>query len=587
MKPVTLARSLLMTIVLLVVASSQEPKTYPPGPDSAPQEGVPKGEVLQFSFSKSSIFPGTYRDYWVYVPAQYSPDRPACLYVNQDGIQYQAPVVFDNLIHRKEMPVTIGLFVMHGRVIAADENTAQDRFNRSFEYDSTNDNYVRFLIEELLPEVETKKTSDGRAIRISKDPNDRAIGGASSGAICAFTAAWERPDAFRRVFSAIGTYVGLRNGDRYHTLIRKFEPKPIRIFLQDGSNDLNIYGGDWWMANQTIERALVFSGYEVTHVWGEGPHNGNHATAVFPDAMRWLWKDWPKPVGTGQSRNNTLRELLIPGEGWQLASEGHRSTEGPSTNSKGEVFFTDSPNNKSYRIGLDGKVTEFLADTGRAGGQTFGADGRLYVANIAAEKIVAYDPSGAATVITEGLRGNDLAVANNGNIYVTQPAPLPGRDNRVWLVKPNGEKSVVDTGINYPNGITLSPDQKLLYVAEYRSHWVWSFQIQPDGTLLHKQRFFWLHAPDTADDSGTDGIKVDRDGRLYVATRLGVQICDQPGRVQAIIPTPNGRISNLTLGGEKFDTLFATCGDKVYKRRLNVRGAQAWDTPNKPPRPRL
>ena len=138
------------------------------------------------------------------------------------------------------------------------------------------------MLEELLPEVEQKTTDDGRAIKLSKNGNDRAIGGASSGAICAFTAAWERPDAFRRVFSAIGTYVGLRGGNEYPTLIRKFEPKPIRVFLQDGSADLNIYGGDWWMANQEMERALIFAGYEVNHDWGTGGHNGEHAHANLP-----------------------------------------------------------------------------------------------------------------------------------------------------------------------------------------------------------------------------------------------------------------------------------------------------------------
>ena len=197
------------------------------------------------------------------------------------------------------MPVTIGVFVMHGRVKAPSDK-ALDRFNRSYEYDGLGDNYARFLLEELLPEVETKTAADGRPIRLSKDGNDRAIGGSSSGAICAFTAAWERPDAFRRVFSAIGTYVGLRGGNDYPTLIRKIEPKPIRIFLQDGSNDLNIYGGDWWMANQEMERALTFAGYEVNHVWGDGGHNGKHATEIFPDAMRWLWKDWPAPVKAGR-----------------------------------------------------------------------------------------------------------------------------------------------------------------------------------------------------------------------------------------------------------------------------------------------
>ena len=219
----------------------------------------PRARFASTRFEQSKIFPGTVRDYWIYVPKQYDPAKPACLYVNQDGIQYRAPEVFDQLIHTKEMPVVIGVFVTPGRVKAT-SNEALDRFNRSLEYDGLGPDYVRFLLDELLPEVEKKTTADGRPIKLSRNGNDRAIAGASSGAICAFTAAWERPDSFRRVFSAIGTYVGLRGGNVYPTLIRKYEPKPIRIFLQDGSSDLNIYGGDWWMANQEMERAFRLRG---------------------------------------------------------------------------------------------------------------------------------------------------------------------------------------------------------------------------------------------------------------------------------------------------------------------------------------
>ena len=587
--------TLLLSILLTLGHSSparqntQQPPQpdYPPGPDSKPQPGVPKGEVLKFVFDQSKIFPGTVRDYWIYVPAQYSPDKPACLYVNQDGIQWQAPTVFDNLIYKKEMPVTIGVFVVHGKVLAADGNAALDRFNRSYEYDGLGDNYVRFLLEELLPEVERKKTSDGRAIRFSHDGNDRAIGGSSSGAICAFTAAWERPDSFSRVFSSIGTYVGLRGGDRYPTLIRKFEPKPLRVFLQDGSNDLNIYGGDWWMVNQTMERALTFAGYEVQHVWGEGGHNGNHGTAVFPDAMRWLWKDWPQRVKIGSSKNATLDAVLAPGEGWHLVAEGYGFTEGPAANAKGEVFFNDVPNSKTYKIGPDGKVIAFIADSKKGDGQAFAPDGRLYAVMDAEPKIVAYDAAGKLSVIADGIRGNDLVVANNGFIYVTNPGTGESDPSKIWLIKPGGEKTVVDTGLRYSNGITLSPDQTLLYVDDYRSHWVYSYQIQRDGTLQYKQRYYWLHVPDAADDSGADGMRTDVDGRLYVATRAGIQICDQAGRVNCIIPTPNGKVSNITFGGENFDTLFATCGDKVYKRKLKVKGAPGWAAPIKPAAPRL
>jgi sugar lactone lactonase YvrE/enterochelin esterase-like enzyme len=578
---------LILSISLAAPVIGQVKESYPANPDSVAQPGVPKGEVLKFTFDQSKIFPGTWREYSVYIPAQYSPERPACLYVNQDGIQWNAPVVFDNLIAKKEMPVTIGVFVMHGRVKAQDGSAALDRFNRSYEYDGLGDNYVRFIIDELIPEVEKQKTSDGRAIHISKNGNDHAIGGSSSGAICAFNAAWERPSAFSRVFSAIGTYVGLRGADRLSTLVRKFEPKAIRIFMQDGANDLNIYGGDWWMANQTLERALSFAGYEVQHAWGEGAHNRQMGTSIFPDAMRWLWRDWPQPVKAGQSKNAALNDLLIPGEDWQLVAEGYRFTEGPAANANGELFFNDIPNSKTWKIGVDGKPILFVSDSKKGNGQAFGPDGRLFAVASGEDRVLAYTPDGKVTTIAEGIKGNDLVIAHNGSIYITEPGPAGEAKSNIWLIKPNGEKKVVDTGLLFSNGVTLSPDQSLLYVDDMRTHWVYSYQILPDGSLQSKQEYYWLHVPDTADDSGSDGMRVDRDGRLYVATRMGIQVCDQAGRVNCIIPTPNGRVSNLSFGGEKFDTLYATCGDKVYKRKLKVRGAQAWEAPNKPAAPRL
>src|SRR5262245_647429 len=224
---------LFAALLLSSAVASRATDDYTPGPDSESHDNVPKGEVTKFTFDHSKIFPGTTRDYWVYVPKQYDPAKPAPLMVFQDGIKYKAPTVFDNLIHKKEIPPLISIFVTPGRVKAPSTN-ALDRFNRSYEYDGLGDNYVRFLLEELLPHIAAEQK-----LNLSANGNDRAIAGESSGAICAFTAAWERPDAFRRVFSSIGTYVGLRGGNNYPTLIRKIEPKPIRIFLQDGSNDQN------------------------------------------------------------------------------------------------------------------------------------------------------------------------------------------------------------------------------------------------------------------------------------------------------------------------------------------------------------
>ncbi|SKB48203.1 SMP-30/gluconolactonase/LRE family protein [Dyadobacter psychrophilus] len=561
-------------------------ENYPEDPASEEQAGVPKGEVLKFTFDQSKVFPGTWREYWVYIPAQYKADKPACVYINQDGVQWKAPVVFDNLIHKGEMPVTIGVFVMHGKVKAANASEANDRFNRSFEYDGLGDAYARFILEEILPEVEKQKASDGRQIRLSKNGNDRAIGGSSSGAVCAFTAAWERPDAFTRVYSAIGTYVGLRGADRYHTLVRKYEPKPIRIFLQDGANDLNIYAGDWWMANQTMLRALTFAGYEVKHQWGEGGHNGKQGTALFPEAMRYLWKDWPKPVKAGTSQNQMLDAILIPGQEWELVSEGYKFTEGIAANQSGEIFFQDIPNSKTYKIGLDGKVVTINEDSQNASGAEFDKEGNRYEVAKKSLSIVRYDAKNTKQEIAKDIAGNDLTVAHNGNVYVTAP---DGREkpSTIYLIRPNGEKVVADKGLLFANGVALSADQTLLYATESASHWIWAYQIQPDGTLSHKQKFGWLHVRDSEENAWADGIACDRDGRIYVATRSGIQVLDQTGRVNAILPTPNGAASNMAFGGKDLDTMYVTANEKIYRRKLNVKGANGWDMPNKPDAPKL
>lgn len=581
-----------LLIALLIFLSSAKLLAQAPtikySVDSASieQAGVPKGEVLKFTFDQSKIFPGTSRECWVYVPAQYRADKPACVYVNQDGIQWKAPAVFDNLIYQKEMPVTIGVFVMHGRVLAADAASANDRYNRSFEYDGLGDAYARFILEEILPAVEKQKTSDGRAIFLSKYGNDRAIGGSSSGAVCAFTAAWEKPAEFSRVFSAIGTYVGLRGADRYPALIRKYEPKPIRIFLQDGSNDLNIYGGDWWKANETMERALTFSGYEVTHVWGEDGHNGNQGTSIFPAAMRWLWKDWPKQVATGVSKNKYLGELLIPGQDWELAGQGYGFTEGIAANAKGEVFFQDIPNSKTYKVGIHGKVNALQLDAKRASGTCFSADGKRYTTAAATKQIISYDINEKAKIVVENIDGNDLVVAKNGNIYVTVPDGSE-KPSKVFLIRPKGEKLVVDEGIKYANGLALTPDQTQLYVTESASQWVWIYSIKNDGTLTYKQRYGWLHYPDEAVNAWSDGLKADTAGRVYVTSRLGIQIMDQVGRVNAIIPIPGGQASNCCFGGPDFNILYVTSRDKVYRRKLKTRGINPFEAPYKPMQPGL
>src|SRR5882724_1304111 len=290
---------------------------YTLGPDSERQPQVPRGAVTQYSWT-SKIFPGTVRDYWVYVPAQYDASKPACVMIFRDGGGYvkedggwRATIVLDNLIQQKAMPVTIGIFINPG-VLMALTPEQQNRFNRSYEYDGLGGRYAKFLIEEILPEV-------GKKWNLSKDPNAYGIAGSSSGGIAAFTAAWNRPDAFRRVLSFIGSYTNLRGGDIYPALVRKMEPKPLRVFLQDGSNDLNIYSGSWYLSNQEMASALEFSGYESKFVVGTEGHNGKHGGAILPDALRWLWQDYPKPIAkpvASKGERHFISTILDPGSDW-------------------------------------------------------------------------------------------------------------------------------------------------------------------------------------------------------------------------------------------------------------------------------
>jgi len=282
-------------LAILLLACLRLSAAPPPHPDSERTRGTPQGKVTRHEF-RSNVFKGTVRQYYVYVPAQYQPNADAALMVFQDGHAYvdvngsfRATIVMDNLIHRKEMPVTIGVFVNPG-VFADSLDEKQDwnhpkgsRSNRSVEYDTLSDAYVRMLDEELLPEV-------SKSYRISQTPSKRAICGSSSGGICAFTAAWQRPESFGKVVSHIGSFTNIRGGDAYPGIIRKTPKKPIRVLLQDGSGDLDNEHGNWWLGNLQMEAALKFKNYDYKTVWGEGGHDGKHAGAVFPDTLRWIWR---------------------------------------------------------------------------------------------------------------------------------------------------------------------------------------------------------------------------------------------------------------------------------------------------------
>ena len=589
---------LVLTIALTSTATAVD--DYKLGADSQRHDGVPHGKVTQHKFTKSKVFPGTERDYWVYVPAQYDGKQQACVMVFQDGGGFQnekggyrVPVVFDNLIHKKEMPVTIGVFVNPG-VIPAPEGLPQGkdakgnaasplpRFNRSYEYDSPTDLYARFLVEELLPEA----TKD---LNVVKDGNGRAICGGSSGGIAAWVAAWERPAEFSRVVSFIGSFTNLRGGHDCASLVRKTEGKPIRVFLQDGWNDLDIYSGSWWVGNNDMMAALRFAGYEYQWVPGDGGHNGKHGGSVLPDALRFIWKDYPKPVGkptfTGaRDQRNVQGEILVDGEEWQAVASGLQGSEGPAADADGNVYFTEGRAGKIHRIAPDGKVSPFAENPNGPDGAEFGPDKQLYVACNKTNQIVRHGPDGKPEVVASDIMPNDLVVSHTGHVYVTDH-----KNRQVWHINPKGEKKVVDAGLNFPNGIVLTPDQSQLIVADMKGAGLYVWQVRPDGSLANKALYFYAQTPPNKSDSGVDGLTVDRDGRVYACTPIGIQVFDQAGRVFAIInkPVAGKPMSSAAIGGPEMSYLYATCGDKVYRRRIKPKGVTFYSGPVVPEKPRL
>ena len=293
---------------------------YKLGPDSLPQDGVPKGEIRGPLTLPSEAYPGTQHTYWIYVPAQYDPAAPASLMVLNDGQAFLAPEgdvraqnVFDNLIYRREIPVMIAVFINPGRRPDQPEPTLRewgDRdTNRPTEYNSLDDKYARVIVDELLPVLK-------KSYNLADDPERRGIGGASSGAIAAFSVAWERPNQFHKVLSIVGSFTDLRGGHAYADIVRKSERKPIRIFLQDGRNDnrgINRAGDynekrDWFYQNVRLMQALTEKGYEVNYAWGIGQHGQKQGGAIFPEMMRWLWRDGPVSTDPRDTVERSFRE---------------------------------------------------------------------------------------------------------------------------------------------------------------------------------------------------------------------------------------------------------------------------------------
>jgi enterochelin esterase-like enzyme len=581
------------------------------GPDSEYHDGVPKGKVEQQPKWKSQIFPGTERDWWIYVPAQYDAAKSANVMVFQDGggpvsdkSDMRAPVVFDNLIHKKEMPVTIGIFLNPGVLPPSEPVEIKDadgkvigkklpRQNRSFEYDSMGDRYARFLLEEILPEVEKK-------YNLTKDPAGRAICGQSSGGSCAFTVAWERPDAFGKVVSGIGSFTSLHGCNAYPDLIRKMEPKPIRIYMQDGDHDLDIYGGSWWHANLDMASAFNWMGYDYYFLQGHDGHSGKQLGANFPDAMRWLWRDAPvQGKRPDKVDPRGVWEVLIKDEGWKKVADATQEIQFIEADDDGSVIYGENNFENRLvqlvvnRLSADGTVRMLAALGGVAGALKFGPDGKLFIPTRDGVYTLDKDGKKSLYVSLPKKARREIAIDYKGNIYLVSGDDFLheqiGIVTAEKVIIPEKETLLVeDTWVPTGSKLMFTPDQGFL-VACHALNWkMKSVRVEKSGSVAHGEDFYSLQALEGQDASLAGQPVADDKGRIYVPTVNGIQIFDQAGRVIGILTSPDHtNASALVFGGRNFDTLYAATHKGIYSRKLNARGVRSCKPPIVPKPPQM
>jgi sugar lactone lactonase YvrE len=590
---------LLVVFAVALLPAQNDYNNYPLGPDSQVQPGVPKGAVTHYVLKPGRFYPGTPHNYAIYVPAQYDASKPTPFMIFLDGSQalgnsMRVPTVFDNLIARHEIPPMIGIFVDSGMLPALSDND-QNRYERIFEYDSLSPRFSRFLLEELIPAVAAR-------YNLSTSPDDRALSGVSTGAVGALMAAWNRPDQFHRVLSFIGTYVDMKGADHLPALIRKTEPKPIRIFMQDGSHDHIVaaepygvhFSGSWPINNEIMYQALQYAGYDVKLVMGTGTHSTKQAGAIMPDALRWLWRGYPAPIAVhenparhepGWDPAGKPFETVFIDKPWQQIAGNYTSAISPVSDKAGNVFFYDSRAKQIDKAAPDGSVTVFKRNVNGVSALRVGADGRLYAAEPALRRIVVFGANAEENTIARNVEAHDITVTQKGAIYFTNQA-----NRTIDAVDSSGRVRITYGGesMAIPAGVTLSPDQAFLIVTDAQSRYSWSFQIAADGSLTNGEPFYRLEMPEDGWMSQAVDTREDSTGQVYFATPLGIQVCMPNGRVEEILnaPKPGGAVSSIEFAAGNPAWLYAVEDGKIYRRPVKVTPALIW-SPNKPPRPTL
>lgn len=543
-----------------------EKSMFPLTEDSKQKSGIKYGEWIESKFSASKVFPGTERKVWVYVPAEYGGNEKACVVVLQDGPQFHIGNVISNLLAKGEIPMMIAVASSPG-IVAGGKDKDSPRANRTLEYDTPSPRFAKFVVSELLPFAETLKTKDGRRIILSKSGNDRMIAGFSSGAAAAFNAAWACPWEFSRVFTGYGSFTGLRGSFANATLVHKYEPKPLRIFMQSGSRDMWTCFGDWWSANQSMARALEFAGYDFKFSFGEASHRGFHSDMIMPDVMSYLWKDWPKPVEASQkSRNHILQDVLIPGEPFIKIADADIEDclvmgENASVALAGEKSVKALWGNGDFHAGTVAKGLK--ADLSLQNGIL-----KIRSGNNFAEicKRVAYA----------------RAVATRGSHFYALLS-YSGADASLVSIDADGNISELDKNVVTKGAVGIAANENWLYVFDSATRRGYSYKVLDGGKIDCKQEFFFLHVPDQCDGTSASSAVCDDSGRVYLATSAGIQICDYNGRSAAILELPMGELPlSLAFGGEGISELFVV-GHRgnVFKRKTKAKGASVFTPPPK------
>jgi gluconolactonase len=618
-------KQILFSLLLVSAAIALRAEDYTLGPDSQPQDGVPKGTVTKFVLPPGKYYPGTPHNCAVYVPAQYDATKPTPFMIFLDGSgalgnSIRVPVVFDNLIAKHDLPPMIGIFIDPG-ILPVVSDAAQNRYNRNYEYDSLTPRFAEFLINELIPEV-------AKSYNLSKNPDDRGLSGVSTGAVGAFMAAWNRPDQFHRVLSFIGTYVSMKGADALPALVRKTEAKPIRIFMQDGTGDHIVPGepygtsfaGSWPINNQVMYESLEFAGYDVKLVMGTEAHNMKQGGAILPDALRWLWRDYPAPIlvhepaaahEAGYDTTNRVFSTVYLDKPWTQIGGDYSPITSLTSDAQGNVYFANAAAGVLKRLGdaaagvidridPNGNVTQFAEPPNDATILRMGPNGSLYAWETATGHIVtSKTATGRATdqrIVVRRLGSlRDFVVTQSGTIYFLDRGHFT-----IGRIDISGESEVLldlqgqSVGITMPGSLALSPDQSMLVVTDAVSRYSWSFQIAADGSLINGEPFYRLEIPETT-ESSLQGDRIwnvaeDTNGQVYFATPIGIQVAMQNGRIVEILNPPlpdGGPLTAITFAAnENASWIYVAQDGKLFRRHVKVTGANAW-TVVKPPKPTL